>query len=48
MSEGTVKAAVYRLRGRYREILEEEVAGTLAGPEGAEDEIRHLLAALSP
>ena len=47
MSEGAVKVAVHRLRGRYREILKEEVAGTLAGPEETEEEIRYLLAALS-
>ena len=32
-SEGAVKVAVHRLRRRYRELLEEEIAGTVASPE---------------
>ena len=42
-----MKVAVHRMRRRYREILKEEVAGTVAGPEETEDEIRYLLAAVS-
>lgn len=47
MTEGAVKVAIHRMRRRYREILNEEVAETVAGPEEAEDEIRYLLAAVS-
>jgi RNA polymerase sigma factor (sigma-70 family) len=47
MSEGAVKVAVHRLRQRYRELLEEEIANTVASPEEIEEERRHLLAALS-
>jgi DNA-directed RNA polymerase specialized sigma24 family protein len=46
MSEGAVKVAVHRLRRRYRELLREEIAQTVAGPDEVEDEIRHLLACL--
>ena len=46
MSEGAVKVAVHRMRRRYRELLKEEIAQTVAGPESLEDELRELLAAL--
>ena len=47
MTEGAVKVAVHRLRRRYRELLEDEIAQTLAGPEEFEDELRHLLSAVA-
>ncbi len=47
MADGAVRVAVHRMRRRYREILKEEVAGTVAGPEETEDELRYLLAAVS-
>jgi RNA polymerase sigma-70 factor (ECF subfamily) len=47
MSEGAVKVAVHRLRQRYRDILRITVAQTLASPDEVDDELRHLLAALS-
>lgn len=46
MSAGAVKVAVHRLRKRYRELLEEEIAHTVTSPEEVEEERRHLLAAL--
>ncbi len=46
MSDGAVKVAVYRLRRRYRELLQEEIAHTVAGPEEVEDEIRYLFTCL--
>ena len=46
MSEAAVKVAVYRLRGRFRERLREEIAQTVAGPEDVDDEIRSLFEAL--
>lgn len=46
MSEGAVKVAVHRLRARYREVLREEIAQTVSGPEEIEEELRHLFAAL--
>jgi RNA polymerase sigma-70 factor (ECF subfamily) len=48
MTEEAVKAAVYRLRRRYRELLQLEIARTVAGPEEIEEELRALFAALSP
>jgi hypothetical protein len=47
MSESNVKVTVHRLRRRYREILREEVAATVDSPEEANEEIRHLFAAVS-
>jgi RNA polymerase sigma-70 factor (ECF subfamily) len=46
-SEGAVKVAVHRLRQRYRELLQEEIANTVASPEEAEEERRYLMAILS-
>jgi RNA polymerase sigma factor (sigma-70 family) len=47
VSEGAVKVAVHRLRQRYRELLEEEIANTVASPEEVEEERRYLLSVLS-
>ena len=46
MSEGAVKVAAHRLRGRYRQLLREEIANTVSGPEEVEEELRQLFAAL--
>jgi RNA polymerase sigma-70 factor (ECF subfamily) len=46
MTEGAVKVAVHRLRRRYRELLREEVAQTVASHDEIEQELRHLLAIL--
>ena len=46
-TEGAIKVTVHRLRQRYRELLEEEIANTVATREEIEEERRHLLAALS-
>jgi RNA polymerase sigma-70 factor (ECF subfamily) len=43
ISEEAAKKAVQRVRGRFRELLREEVAGTVSSPVELEDEIRHLL-----
>ena len=47
MSEGSVKVAAHRFRGRYRQILREEVARTVADPADIDAEIADLLKALS-
>jgi RNA polymerase sigma-70 factor (ECF subfamily) len=47
LSESAIKSAVHRLRQRYRELLRQEVAQTVASPADAEDELRHLLNVLS-
>jgi len=46
-SEGAVKVAVHRLRKRYRELLQAEIAQTVASPADAEQEMRHLFASLA-
>jgi RNA polymerase sigma-70 factor (ECF subfamily) len=45
MSEGAVKVAVHRLRQRYRNLLREEIAHTVASDDEVEDEIHSLFAA---
>ena len=47
MSDGAIKVAVHRLRCRYRRLLREEVARTVAAPDQVEAEMRHLLAVLA-
>lgn len=47
MSEGTVRVAVHRLRKRYRELLREEIAQTLANPAQADEEMQALFSALA-
>ena len=47
MSAGAVAVAVHRLRRRFRDLVREEVAHTVAQPQEIDDEMRHLLAVLS-
>jgi RNA polymerase sigma-70 factor (ECF subfamily) len=47
MSEGAVRVAVHRLRRRYRELLREEIAQTLANPAQADEEMQALFSALA-
>ena len=47
ISEGTVKSAVHRLRQRYRQLLRDEIAQTVAEPGEVDEELRHLFAVLS-
>ena len=47
MTEGSVKVAVYRLRQRYRQLLRDEIANTVAEPEEIEEELRYLFAVLA-
>ena len=44
-TEGAVKVAVHRLRQRYRKLLREEIAHTVASPAEVDEEIRHLFTA---
>jgi RNA polymerase sigma factor (sigma-70 family) len=46
MTENAVKQAFHRLRQRYRQLLREEVAQTVATPAEIEGELRHLIVAL--
>jgi RNA polymerase sigma-70 factor (ECF subfamily) len=48
MSVGAVKVAVHRMRQRYGELLREEIAQTVGGPDEVDDEIRDLFTALGP
>jgi len=48
MTEGAVKVAVHRLRQRYRELLRDEIAQTVAAEAQIDEEIRDLFAALAP
>jgi RNA polymerase sigma-70 factor (ECF subfamily) len=47
MTVVAIKVTVHRLRKRYGELLRQEVAQTLVDPADADQEIRHLIAALS-
>jgi RNA polymerase sigma-70 factor (ECF subfamily) len=47
MTEGSVKVAVHRLRQRYRQLLRDEIANTVATPEEVEEELRYLFAVLA-
>ena len=46
VTEAALKAFVRRLRERYRALLREEIAQTVDGAEGVDEELRSLLAAL--
>ncbi|AHF93461.1 RNA polymerase sigma-70 factor [Opitutaceae bacterium TAV5] len=46
-SEAAARVAAHRLRQRYRQLLRDEIAQTVARPEDADDELRYLLAALT-
>jgi RNA polymerase sigma-70 factor (ECF subfamily) len=46
LSEGAFKVALHRLRGRYRELLRDEVAQTLEDGADVNEEIRALLRSL--
>jgi RNA polymerase sigma factor (sigma-70 family) len=46
MNENAVKQAFYRLRQRYRLLLREEIAHTVAVPGDVDDELRHFIVLL--
>ncbi len=46
-SESTVKWQLHNLRRRYRWLLRDELAQTVADPKDVPDEIRHLCATLA-
>jgi len=48
MEEAAVRAAVHRLRKRYRQLLREEIAQTLADATQVDEEMRALFGAFSP
>ena len=47
MEEGAVRVAVHRLRKRYRELLRDEIAQTLADAADVDEEMRALFGAFS-
>ncbi len=47
LSAGAVRVAVHRLRKRYRQMLRDEIAQTLADPTQADEELRALFGAFS-
>lgn len=47
LSEGTLAVAMHRMRRRYGELLQEEIAATVSTPEEAGEELRHLLRIVS-
>ena len=46
MTENALKQAFHRLRQRYRQLLRDEIAQTVAVPGDVEDELRHFIAVL--
>lgn len=47
MTVSALKSVVHRLRARYRQLVREEVAHTVADPAELNEEARHLIAAVS-
>ena len=47
MSEGTARAAVHRMRSRFRALFRAEISRTVATEEEVEDEVRYLRRALT-
>jgi len=48
VTEGSLKIVVHRMRRRYGQIFREEIEQTVAETSEVDDEIRHILAILSP
>jgi RNA polymerase sigma-70 factor (ECF subfamily) len=46
MTENAVKQAFHRLRQRYRQLLRDEIAQTVAVPGDVEEELRHFISVL--
>jgi RNA polymerase sigma-70 factor (ECF subfamily) len=47
LSEGAVRVAVHRSRRRYRELLRQEIAHTVANETEVDDELRYLVQIVS-
>ena len=47
LTEGAVKVAIHRLRKRFRDIVRAEISQTLHDPSLVDEELRHLITALS-
>jgi hypothetical protein len=46
-TESALRVAAHRLRKRYRELLRDEIAHTVATPDEVEDELKYLFVMLS-
>jgi len=47
MTDGAFKVAVHRLRRRFRQVVQEQIAGTVDGPEALQGELDYLIQALT-
>jgi hypothetical protein len=47
MTEDAVKVAVHRMRRKFRDLVLEEIAHTVASAEDIDDEVRHLQSAVA-
>lgn len=47
LSEASARGAVHRLRKRFRELFRAQIADTVSDPAAVDDEVRHVVAALS-
>jgi len=47
MKETTLNSEVFRLRGRFRDLVREEIAQTVTTAAQIDDEVRELFAALA-
>jgi RNA polymerase sigma-70 factor (ECF subfamily) len=47
LTEGAVKVAIHRLRKRFRDLVKEEIAGTVDQPATVQEELHYLLEALA-
>lgn len=47
LSEGAIKVAIHRLRKRFRDLVKEEIAGTVDQTVSVQEELRYLLEALA-
>jgi RNA polymerase sigma factor (sigma-70 family) len=47
LTEGALKVAIHRLRKRFRDLVKEEIAGTVDQPATVQEELHYLLEALA-
>jgi RNA polymerase sigma-70 factor (ECF subfamily) len=47
LTEGAFKVAVHRLRKRFRQLVKDQIASTVDGPEALQGELDYLIAALT-
>jgi RNA polymerase sigma-70 factor (ECF subfamily) len=47
MTEGAFKVAVHRLRKRFRQLVKDQIAATVEGPDELQEELDYLIEALT-